>query len=407
MKLLFAWRYFRSKKSTNAVNIISWVSVFAMAVGTAALITVLSVFNGFEYFIKDLYSNFYPEIKITAVQKSTFSISDSTCLSLRSIAGIKFVSKTLEEKILFSFEDNQAIATLKGIDTSYNLVTGIAKNVRYGRFNLADSGKLPNIVLGVGISNRLGASEESHEPITCYSFKRESSMQALDPTQMYNTNLFTIEGVYVLQDDIDNQYAFASLKAVQELAEKENQISSIEIKLKSNEQVNEVMLEIQKLFPAADFRVESRWMQNKTLYFILKSERWAVYAILTLMLLIASFNIIGSLSMLVMEKEKDIRILKSMGMENKDIQQIFLSTGVFLSLIGASIGCALATILLGLQQQFGFIKLGNADAFLINAYPVKMIPTDYVLVLVTVVFIAALASWIPARKASKVKMGAA
>ncbi len=400
MILLFAWRYFKGKKSTQAVQIISWVSILAMAVGTAALIIVLSVFNGFESFIKNLYSDFYPQVKITALKGKAFHTNDSLLFQLKNIEGVESISTSLEENVLFSYEENQVIATLKGIDTAYNHVTNMTKNVRYGKMDFTTYDEIPPIVLGIGISNRLGASDESPLPINCYSFKKGTSTSFIDMAQAYNSNYFNVTGVYFLQEEIDNQYAFAPLHLVQDLTQNEQKISSIEVSFNSTSKQSKIEQEIKQLSANYQLKAETRYEQNKTLYFILKSERWAVYAILTLMLIIASFNIIGSLSMLVIEKQKDISILKAMGMQNSQLKNIFMATGILLSTIGAGIGCVLATIICLLQQHFGFVKLGGSGSFLIDAYPVKMKWEDYFLVMFTVIVIAAIASIIPSIKAS-------
>ena len=400
MILQFAWRYIMGKKSTQAVQIISWVSVLAMAVGTAALIVVLSVFNGFEFFIKNLYSDFYPALKITAIKGKNFSDQDSIYQVLKNTKGIYSISKTLEEKVLFSYEDNQIIGTLKGIDTAYLNVTHINQNIRDGYMSLSDSNELANIVLGVGMSNRLGISDISILPLNCYSFKKESTSM-MDMAQAYNNTYFTVTGVYYLQEEIDNQFAFASLDIVQQLTQNENNISSLEISFEPNADIENIQQQLKPFLTQKGLSSATRYEQNKTLYFILKSERWAVYAILTLMLIIASFNIVGSLSMLVIEKQKDIAILKAMGMQNRQIKKIFLTTGIFLSVLGASIGCILAATICIVQQQFGLVKLGGSGSFLIEAYPVKMLAGDFVLVMTTVVVIAIFASWIPSVKASK------
>lgn len=400
MILQFAWRYIMGKKSTQAVQIISWVSVLAMAVGTAALIVVLSVFNGFEFFIKNLYSDFYPALKITAIKGKNFSDQDSIYQVLKNTKGIHSISKTLEEKVLFSYEDNQIIGTLKGIDTAYLNVTHINKNIRDGYMSLSDSNELANIVLGVGMSNRLGISDISILPLNCYSFKKESN-SIMDMAQAYNNTYFTVTGVYYLQEEIDNQFAFASLNIVQQLTQNENNISSLELSFEPNADIEKIQKQLNPFLIKFGLTSATRYEQNKTLYFILKSERWAVYAILTLMLIIASFNIVGSLSMLVIEKQKDIAILKAMGMQNSQIKKIFLTTGIFLSVLGASIGCILAATICIVQQQFGLVKLGGSGSFLIEAYPVKMLAGDFVLVMTTVVVIAIFASWIPSVKASK------
>jgi lipoprotein-releasing system permease protein len=400
MVLLFAWRYFKGKKSTQAVQIISWVSILAMTVGTAALIIVLSVFNGFESFIKNLYSDFYPQIKITAIEGKTFIPNDSLLVRLKNLQGIQSISTSLEDNVLFSYEENQVIATLKGIDTAYNHVTNMNKNVRYGKMDFTSVEEIAPIVLGIGISNRLGASDESPLPINCYSFKKGTSTSFLDMAQAYNSSYFSVTGVYYLQEEIDNKYAFAPLHIVQELTQNVDKISSIEISLSKDAKQASLEKEVKQLSAQYHLKTETRYEQNKTLYFILKSERWAVYAILTLMLIIASFNIIGSLSMLVIEKQKDISILKAMGMQHGHIRNIFMATGILLSTIGAGIGCVLATSVCILQQQFGFIKLGGSGSFLIDAYPVKMKWEDFLLVMLTVIVIAAIASIIPSIKAA-------
>jgi lipoprotein-releasing system permease protein len=397
----FAWRYLFGKKSTQAINIISWVSIIAMAVSTAALIIVLSVFNGFEFFIKDLYTDFYPEIKITAIQGKTFNFDSTFEIEIAKLNNIQYVSKSLEDKVLFLNNETQVIANLKGIDTTYYHTSNFQHNIHFGGLNDTLPDEYSPIVLGLGVSNRLGANEESGIPIQCYSFKSDQQGINLDPTNIYNTQLFLVTGIYALQEEIDNQYAFAPLSVVQSLTEKYNQFSSLELKLNNPNEGDIVKKQLQPLLAKYQLKAETRYEQNKTLYFILKSERWAVFAILTLMLIIASFNIIGSLSMLVIEKEKDISILKTMGMTNYKIKSIFLSTGVFISLFGASLGAALALLICLLQQHFKLIKLGSEGSFLIEAYPVKLQLVDFIMIFATVLIISILASWIPAIKASK------
>jgi lipoprotein-releasing system permease protein len=388
----FAWRYFIGKKSTQAIQIIAWVSIFAMSAGTAALIIVLSVFNGFEGFIKDLYSNFYPELKISASIGKTFMPSDVFLNELQGIEGIKVVSKTLEEKVLFTYNESQAIAVIKGVDSNYDEVTNIGQSVKYGKMDFSNSNEIPPIVLGIGVSNKLGATEESHLPITCMAFNQETEGMSL---------LFEVTGVYVLQDEIDKQYVFAPIQIVEELIGKSNHVSSLELKLKKGVNIEDIKKKIALLSGSKGLQIESRYEQNKTLYFILKSERWAVYAILTLMLIIASFNIIGSMSMLVLDKAKDISILKAMGMKASQIKLIFVSTGMLFSFVGAIIGCLVALVICLVQQHFGIIKLGGTGSFLIDAYPVKLNSIDFLLVLATVVVIGFFATLFPAIQASR------
>ena len=384
MVLLFAWRYFRSKKSTQAIQIISWVSVGAMAIGTAALIIVLSVFNGFEGFIKGLYSTFYPQLKIIPVSGKSFIAREQFMTDLRGIHGIKAVSKTLEEKVLLTFNESQVIATIKGVDSNYEKVTNITNNVKYGHIDFNQAADIPPLVLGIGISNKLGANEETHLPITCYAFKK-GTPSLLDPTSAYSSSLFEVTGVSVVEN----------------LIGKQGSVSALEIVLESTADEADIKRSIQALAHANNTLVQDRFEQNKTLYFILKSERWAVYSILTLMLIIASFNIVGSMSMLVLDKQKDIAILKTMGLHQGDITKIFISTGILLSMIGAFIGCLIAACICLLQQHYGFVKLGTGASFLIEAYPVTLHIVDFILVLSTVVVISFFASLLPAMRASK------
>jgi len=399
MIIQFAWRYFKGKKSTQAVQIISWVSVIAMAVGTAALIIVLSVFNGFEHFVKNLYTDFYPDMKITAIQGKHFTLTDSVWNQLKAVKGIEIMSKTIEEKVLLTSEENQSVVTLKGVDENYDSVTHFMNNIQYGKVTFNQDEDIPSMLLGIGISNKLGVSEEGHFPINCYVFKKNVSI-SFDPTQIYNTQLFMVNALFTMPD-IENDYAFTSLHTLQALSENDNKISSIEMSVLKEASINDVQQKINNIIAPYALKSANRYEQNKTLYFILKSERWAVYAILTMMLLIASFNIIGSLSMLVIEKEKDIAILNTMGMPQNMVKKIFIATGILISLIGACIGSVVAWIVCWIQIQFGIVKMGESGSFLVDAYPVRLSVFDFILVMATVIMIAFIASWIPAVKASK------
>jgi lipoprotein-releasing system permease protein len=395
----FAWRYFKGKKSTQAIQIISWVSVIAMAVGTAALIIVLSVFNGFESTIKDLYTSFYPDIRITAMQRKNFEIKPGLITQLRNLPEVKAISQTLEEKVLLSTEEKQAIVTLKGVDTIYDSVTHFSENVSYGKMNFDTAQDMPFIALGLGVSNSLGADEESHFPVSCFVFKKDANI-SLDPSSIYNKEFFVVNALFVMPE-IDPGYAFTSLSTLQNLAEKPNICSSLEIKLKDNDAVISAQQKINKILAPFKLKSATRFEQNKTLFFILKSERLAVFAILTMMLLIASFNIIGSLSMLVIEKEKDIAMLKTMGMPDRMIKKIFIATGILISMIGALIGAAVALTVCLIQIKFGLVKLGSGSDFVVQNYPVRLQLSDFLLVMCTVVITAIIASWVPALKASK------
>lgn len=400
MTIQIAWRYFKGKKSTQAIQLISWVSIVAMAVGTAALLIVLSVFNGFEGFIKSLYSDFYPMIKITAERGKHFEPDSTLIFQLSNMNGVKEVSQTLEGKVLLTNDVRQTIVTMKGIDRAYEQVTGMSGKVRYGVMDFTKSADVPPIVLGIGVANKLGASEETHLPISAYTFTHGST-NLLNPSSGYQSMLFQVSGVYVLQEEIDNQYVFAPLNMVGELLGKQGKLSSIELSLNKEADAGRIKEKLGTLLTAKSLKAETRYEQNKTFYFILRNERWAVFAILTLMLIIASFNIVGCMSMLVIDKEKDIAILQAMGMTKSRLSMVFVQTGILLSVVGGLIGMVLAIIICLAQQQFGFVKLGGEGSFLIDAYPVKLQWTDFLLVFTTVVIIAFLASLWPSVKATQ------
>lgn len=399
MYLQFAWRYFKSKKTTNAINIISWVSIAAIAVGTAALLIILSVFNGFEGFIKDLYTSFYPDIKISAAQGKTFTADYNTLKSIKELDGIKAISFTLEDKVLLSYGDDQTIAVLKGVDEKYNTITKMDQAVNYGQMDFVNGKMSAPIVLGLGIANKLGASEQSLLPVTCYAFRNSKGLN-LNSLSAFSQKDFGVQGVFYLQDDIDNKFAFAPLAHVQNLLGKQDAYSAVEIALTPDAKERKVMAQLKNIITTKNLKAETRYEQNRTLFMILNSERWAVYAVLSLMLFIASFNIVGCLAMLILEKEKDIAILRTMGTQTSFIQKIFLSTSVLISLIGALIGCLLAIAFAVLQSKFGLITLGG-DNFLVDAYPVDMQLFDFILVVLTVVIIALIAGYWPAKKAAK------
>lgn len=397
--LKFAWRYFWGKKSTRAIQIISWISVLAMAVSTAALILVLSVFNGFEYFIKDMYGTFYPDIKITAINSKYFTIDSHKLGAIKKLKNIQFASLSLEQKVLMVYDQNQTVVTLKGIDNYYDSVTHFSKHVQYGEYKDVLTTELPSVILGLGISNKLGVNENTHLPVMCYSFSNNKN-KYLDLSSQYQEMLMQVNALFVMQEEIDYKYAFTSIENVQSFMNEENVYSSIEIKLNNINQMDECKKELAKILDTQVLSIQNKYEQNKTLFFVLKSERWIVFAILLFMMIIASFNIIGALSMLVIEKKKDIAILSVMGMNKMSIRKIFIFTGLVISLSGACIGAILAYIICILQIQFGLVKMGDTNAFLVENYPVKIIFSDFIVVMFSVMIISIIASWLPAVRVS-------
>ncbi len=396
MKLLFAWRYFKSKKSTNAINIIAWISVLAIAVGTAALIIVLSVFNGFEDLVKNLYGDFYSDVRIAPSKGKFIDISDAQLQKIRSVKGVKSLSLVVEEKAVLVNGDYQAIIYLKGVDKNYNTVSSLKKHIERGQYDLGTTDN-PALVVGGGIENAVGADPESNLiPLTIYLPNRDvKNFNSMDA--MYSSNV-NVTGTFTVQQEFDNKYAFTNLPFLQYMLNLEpHQFSGVELAL----QPGTNMIKIKELLLKAlgpDFKVQTRYEQNQSLFTVMQVEKWVIYGILSLILLIAAFNMIGSLTMLVLEKQKDIAVLKAMGANNNLIQNIFLSEGFVLAGVGGFSGMLIAFLVCAVQMKFKLIKL-EGGTFIIDYYPVKMVPPDFFLVGFTVFVVALLAAYLPARKA--------
>ena len=399
MNLLFAWRYFKAKKSTNAINIISWVSVVAIVLITAAFIILLSVFNGFEGLVKSLYSTFYADLRIVPKEGKTITITPLQFSKMKVIYNIKAVSRIVEEKTLLQNGEIQTIVYLKGVDDDYQNVTAVPQKLIRGQFKLGDSEKA-FVVLGSGIENALSViSDRNLYPLTAYLFKRGVNINVVDPYQAFSAENIATSGTFFIQQDIDNKYAITNIGFMKRmLSMNPDEYGSVEIALRDNGKVDETKNLLAKIF-GDNYVIESRYEQNKSLYSVMNLEKWAIYGILTLMLIVAAFTMIGALTMLVLEKQKDIQILKALGADNKRIRTIFLSEGILLAGMGAIAGLILAVIICWAQVKFKLIKI-EGGTFLIDHYPVELRFSDFILVSVTVMLIAFLASWFPARKAA-------
>jgi len=399
LNFLFAWRYFKSKKSTNAINIIAWISVVAIAVGTAALITVLSVFNGFEDLVKSLYGDFYSDIKVAPAQGKFIKITSSEIKKLDFIAGIKKTSLVIEEKAFLVNGEAQSLVFLKGVDEHFREVSRLNSHIVRGDYNMG-AVDTPRLVMGTGIVNAAGINEDpafQNPELTIYLPNRAAS----NYTSIDAMNSYTVQwaGTFMVQQEFDNKYAFTNIGFVQYMLNlKPDEYSGIEVAVNNPEEMDKVRDEIQ-LALGKRFKVQTRYEQNQNLYTIMQVEKWVIYAILSLILVVAAFNMIGALTMLVLEKQKDIAVLKAMGATQGMIQRIFLSEGFVLAGVGGIAGMFIAFIICLLQFKYHFIKL-QGGTFIIDYYPVKISPFDFILVAATVMLVAVLAAWIPSRKAS-------
>lgn len=403
MNILFAWRYFKSPKSTNAINIIAWVSMTAIVVGSGALIVVLSVFNGFEDLVKSLYSTFYTDLKILPGSGKTLTLTAEQLQKIRSVGGIRAYSLVAEDKALLQNGEMQSLVVMKGVDDQYTQVTDVEQFIMAGKFNLGTVDE-PALVMGAVVENVLGVrSDRSIYPITAYVFRRGASVNLADPLQSLSSANVVPAGSFLIQQDFDNKYVLTNLAFARAMLKWDpDEYSGVEISVTDPGKAGKVQEALQKLL-GNHYQVLTRYEQNRSLYKVMTMEKWVIYAILVLILVVAAFNMIGALTMLVMEKQKDIQVLKAMGAHDGRVQRIFLSSGMLIALLGASVGFVLALLLCWAQIQFHLIPL-QGSSFVVNYYPVSVKWTDLVLVMLTVLVVAMLASWFPARKAAMQKI---
>ena len=394
-----ARRYLFAKKSTNAINIISGISVLGLALGAAVLVLVLSVFNGFEKLISGMMGNFNPDIKITATKGKAFTADTLKINQLRSLGGVAYLSETLEETAFFEYEKSQEIGILKGVDDNFVKINGIDSTVKEGKYLLYD-GQQNYVVLGGGIRNLLSIyGNNMMTPLSIYMPKR-GEIGALEPP--FKKRLAYPAGTFVIQTEFDNQYVLTNLDFVRELLGADDEISALEIKLNPSISASQTLSDIENIM-GADFTVKDRYQQDEAFLKLMNMEKWLSYAILCLTLLLVAFNMVGSLWMMVLEKRKDISILKSMGATDKLIRNVFLNEGLLLCGLGLISGFLLAIIayVLHVYTEGGLVPL--PPGFATDRYPVALKWTDFIVVAITVSIIGLLASTPAAMRAMKVE----
>lgn len=400
MYVTFAWRYFKAKKSTNAINIIAWVTVGVIAFATCCQVLVLSVFNGFEELVKSLYSSFYTDIKVVPASGKTFTLTKEQINSIRNQPSVQNFSLVAEEKALLKNQDAQTVVYLKGVDDNYKFVSGVAEKTNRGKYDLGTT-DVPLLVAGSGIQNAAAFSINPAFPaqeLTVILPKKNSLNN--DPLQSLSQGFIYPAGSFTIQQEFDDKYALTNLGFVkQQMGFAADEYSAVEIKLKEKTDAKEEKKKLSALL-GHNYKVLTRYEQNTTLYNTMKLEKWAIYAILTLILIIAAFNMVSALTMLVLEKKKDVSVLLSMGANKTNILKIFLTEGLLLGIIGTAAGILMAVCICLLQLKFKLIKLAGGS-FLLDYFPVKLMATDFLLVAATAIAIAFIAAWLPAKKASR------
>jgi lipoprotein-releasing system permease protein len=398
LSLYIAKRYLFAKKSRNAINIISAVSVAGVAVGTMALIIILSVFNGLERMVSQIFNTFDPDIKITATVGKTFIPDTARLKLLANVKGLSCYSLTIEENALLKYGSRQTIATIKGIDDSYARVSNIDSSMFEGEFRLRSDKGRPYAIPGLGVATYLGIRVSFITPLEIL-YPRKSGGTSISAENSLNQKFIFPSGIFQVEKEYDSKYVYIPIDLARELTETDKGVTTIEIKFKQNADPRIVQKDIVKIF-GKEFNVQNRYEQQAIFYKVMRSERLAIFFILTLILVIASFNIIGSLTMLIIEKERDIEILKSLGADNNLIRKIFIFEGWLISIIGALSGVVLGFIVCWLQLRYGLVKL-NSQSLIMDSYPVVMKLKDFLIVPVTVLLIGYWAAWYPVRFLTK------
>ncbi|HLG34593.1 MAG TPA: FtsX-like permease family protein [Bacteroidia bacterium] len=396
LPFFIAKKYFFSRKSPRAVNIISIISVIAVAFGTSALIIVLSVFNGFETLVKSLYNSFDPDIKITSAEGKTFSSDIVSSEKLKKIQGVNFVVPVIEENALIRYHDKQYIATIKGVTSDFTKMSGLDTMMTDGQM-LLQNGDTNFAVVGSGIAYNLNLNIGDFQPHLDVFVPRREVQVSLSTEEAFNRGFIMPAGIFSIQQDFDTKYILVPLRFAHEMTGYEKNITALEIGLKPDADKEKTQAEI-KTHLGNNFLVRDRFQQHELLYKIMRSEKWAVYLILTLILIIAIFNLAGSLTMLILSKQKDISVLQSMGAPVSLIRKIFLGDGMMITFSGAAIGIVLGWFICWLQLRYGFVPLGSSGSFVISRYPVEMQLPDFIYVLLTVLAIGFAAAWYPTLK---------
>ncbi len=393
--LFIARRYFLTRKLRNVINIISLISVVGVAVGTMALVVVLSVFNGFEGLIKSTYNAFDPDIKITPSTGKVFVPSgDERFQKVEQLAGVDVFSRVLEENALIRYDDKQHIGRIKGVEDNFKTLSGVDSMITQGRYVLEENNR-DFAVVGRGVHYFLSISLNFMEPLNIYVPERKQAA-TYNPSEAFSRKYIFPMGVFSTQPEYDKQYVIVPIEFARQLLDYDKEVTAIEVKVKDGYQSAEVEERIQEIL-GEEFEVKNRYEQHEVFYKVMQSEKWYIFLILTFIVIVASFNIIGSLTMLIIDKKSDILILRSLGASLKTIRRIFFLEGWMISFIGAMAGLVMGFFICWLQETFGLIPLGQAGSFMVDHYPVDVQWPDILGVLATVLFIGFVAAYYPVR----------
>jgi lipoprotein-releasing system permease protein len=398
-----ARRYLFSKKSTNAINVISAISVVGVVVATMALVVTLSVFNGFHDLVASFFTSFDPQLKVTPVRGKTVDTNDPALMKIRQLAAIDVATDCLEDQALAAFGSRQAMVTVKGVDDNFDRLTHINEIlIGDGEFSL-HAADLDYGIPGIRLAEQLATGYTYQEPMKIYAPRREGQFDISNPEGAFEEDELYSPGVLfnVKQMKYDQNYILTSIGFARRIFDQQGMLSSLELRLKPGSNFDAVKKEIKRLC-GTKFVVKDRFEQQDDTFKIMKIEKLIAYIFLTFILMVACFNIIGSLSMLIIDKKDDVVTLRNLGASDKQIVRIFLFEGRMISAIGAVVGIVVGLLLCWAQQQFGLVALGSSSgSFVVNAYPVSVHPEDIILIFVTVLIVGFLSVWYPVRYFAK------
>jgi ABC-type lipoprotein release transport system permease subunit len=391
LSLFIAKRYLFAKKSHNVINIISLISAVGIALGTAALIIILSVYNGFEGLITNLYGTYEADLLITPATGKSFVPHGEEFDLVRSHPGVKSFCEAIEENVFVRYGQEEAVATIKGVDSSFTSITKLNNFIKEGSFSLWH-GEVPQAVMGRTLAFNLGVRVHFVDPINLYFPSRYTPVSLVNPASSLNNESIFPAGIFSLEQGFDKKYIFIPIEIARNLLEYDSEVTSAEVYIKEGEDISRIKDEFRKIL-GKDYVVKDRHEQNETLYKMMKSEKLSIYIILFFILIIISCNLFGSLSMLIIEKSEDAGTLRALGAKDSLVKRVFMFEGWMISLLGIAAGTALALLLCFLQQTFGIIPMpGN---FIVKSYPVIVRVSDVLLTISGIAAIGLMAARLP------------
>ena len=398
LSLYIAKRYLFSKKKHNAINIIAGVSVCGVTLATIALVCTLSIFNGFQEIVTEFFTAFDPELKISAKQGKFFSVEEENIKAVKAFPDIEVWAETLEEQALVQYKNRQTMVTIKGVTDNFQELTSI-DSLLYGTGSFTLHDEVVNYgIMGGELVGTLGTGISPIDPLHIYAPKKGARINMANPTTAFNQDYLYSPGVVFVtnQSKYDATYILTSLSFAQKLFVQDNKVSAIELKLKDKNHINKVKKQIEQVL-GEDFIVQNRYEQQADIFRIMEIEKFVSYLFLTFILAIACFNVIGSLSMLILDKQEDVNTLRQLGANNQLITRIFLFEGQLISFSGSVMGIILGVTLCLLQQHFGLLSLGGSGQFIVDSYPVSLHLGDVCLIFITVVVVGFVAVYYPIR----------